>query len=279
MEYIYEDLLTESPRIKLTIDGQTLEGPMFKANGIINYSKSEKAALGAWEMHLGAGHKHFAYREEHEGNEWRDDVYMNGELIRQDICISTDAGSAIVDQLEAGWDGFIPDYRTRNSNLVSEFSPVRPPYTNDSISFYEQNPPSDALKSQFELDYEAYLPWYGLKFDKVDTSNVSIKVVLPSGEMHRAHSDIATKIENKIPVWGNHFFAVIYNSDNEMNENVDVYFHASYDRVQEWAEPDLTMPHSDSSYNDNLWIWGAVYNTTSDEITHLKSYIRYYAEN
>jgi hypothetical protein len=279
MEYTYENIHTENPRIYLTIDGKTVEAPMLYTDGGIDFTKSKKAVLGSWEMHLGAGHKHFAYRQEHEGNEWRDDVYMNGQLIRQDINISTDAGSAIVDQLEAGWDGFIPNYRTRSSNLVSEFSPVRPPYTNDSISFYEQNPPSDALISQFELDYESYLPWYGLKFDKVDNSNVSIKVVLQSGEMHRAHADIAEKIESKIPVWGNHFFAVIYNSDNEMNENVDVYFHASYDVVREWAEPGLRMPHTENSYNDNLWIWGAVYNTTSNEITHLKSYIRYYEED
>lgn len=276
MKYTYSDLTSPSATITAEKDGLTATGPVYLKNGTIDYDKSEKAILGAWEMLVGAGYKHFTYRNHNEGKKWRDDVYMNGQLIRQDINISTDAGSAIVDQLEAGWDGFIPNYRTRSSNLVSEFSPVRPPYTNDSISFYEQNPPSDALISQFELDYESYLPWYGLKFDKVDTSNVSIKVVLQSGEMHRAHADIAEKIESKIPVWGNHFFAVIYNSDNEMNENVDVYFHASYDVVKAWAEPNLRISHTDNSYNNNLWIWGAVYNTTSNEITHLKSYIRYY---
>lgn len=279
MEYTYSDLTSPSATITIEKDGTTTTGPVYFKNGTIDHDKSEKAVLGAWEMTGGAGYKHFAYREEHEGNKWRDDVYMNGQLVRQDINISTDAGSAIVDQLEAGWDGFIPNYRTRSSNLVSEFSPARPPYTNDSISFYEQNLPSGDLISQFRLGYETYLPWYGLKFDKVDTSNVSIKVVLESGEMHRAHADIAEKIESKIPVWGNHFFAVIYNSDSKMNENIDVYFYASYDVVRDWAEPDLRMPHTDDSYNDNLWIWGAVYNTTSNEITHLKSYIRYYEED
>ena len=269
----------QHPIIRITDDnGSFSEKQMLYTDGELDNDKSQRSVLADYEMTIGQGKTHLDYFFANLGKVWRDDVYMAGTLTRQDISISTDEGSAIVDKLEAGWDGFVPDYRTRDTNLVSEFTPLRAPYVNDSISFYEQNPPSEELITQYGLPYETYLPWYGLKFDKV-TNSVAMKAVLPFFEMHNAHSDIATKIEKEIPVCGNHFFAVIYNTEKELNSNVDVYFYASHDTVSDWINTknqNIAIPYTDTSLNDNLWVWGAVYNTELNKITHLKAYIRYY---
>ncbi len=294
MEYTYKNLGGESipadenlPRPKYPIirvtdkNGSFSEKQMVYTDNALDFDKSQRSVLADYEMAIGQGKTHMDYTFANLGKVWRDDVYMAGELARQDISISTDEGSSIVDKLEAGWDGFVPDYRTRNINLVSEFTPLRAPYVNNSISFYEQNSPSEELITQYGLPYETYLPWYGLKFDKV-TNSVAMKAVLPFVEMHRVHSDIATKIEKLIPVCGNHFFAVIYNTEKKINSNIDVYFYASHDTVSNWINtknPDMALPYTDTSLNDKLWIWGAVYNTELNKLTHLKAYIRYYLED
>tara|TARA_B100001093_G_scaffold67800_1_gene57877 strand:- start:5405 stop:6283 length:879 start_codon:yes stop_codon:yes gene_type:complete len=269
----------QRPKIKITDDnGNFAESPMVYTNEAIDYIKSKKVVLSAYESTTGQGKVHDDYRNANQDKVWRDDVYMAGSLSRQDISISTTEGSEIVDKLEAGWADFIPNYKLQNVNLVSEFIPLRPPYVNNSISFYDMNLPTDDLKEKFGFEYNEYLNWYGLKFDKT-TLEVTMKAVLPMGEMQRAHPTIASNIEQLIPVYGNHFFAVMHNQSKEMNPNVDVYFQVSHENGSQWCrDMELAIPYTDESLNSKLWIWGAVYNTEMKKITHVKAYIRNYLE-
>ena len=290
MEYQYIDkdpILTHSdnmnipsarhPIIKLVIDeNNSVERPMIYTENVLDDIKSRKAVLSDYEMLIGQGKIFHEYRDTNTDKAYRDDVYMADIICRQDYSITTSEGSAIVDKLEADWTDFIPDYKNRDDNVVSEFTPLRPPYVNNSISYYDMNFPSDDLKSEYGLTYTNYMPWYGLKFDKT-TSSVAMKVVITLSEMQTAHSDIASRMEELIPIYGNHFYAVIYNSSKEMNGNIDVYFNASYNVVEKWIEgTHLTIPYTDEDLTPKLWLWGAVYNTELDKITHLKAYIRNY---
>lgn len=265
--------------ITLTDDsGNVIERPMLYTNDALDVVKSKKAALCDYEDAYGQGYKLLTLLQENVDKGTRDDVYMAGSRVRQDWSIDTDEGSTIVDKLEADWEDYVSDYKSTDSNLVSEFEPVRVPYKNPSISFYEMGEPSDTIKSNFGIDYEKTMPWYGLKFDKV-TKEVVMKVVLQKEEMQESHSEVTNEIEQLIPVYGNHFFAVIYNSSKEMNPNIDVYFKLNYADGSQWCKDmDMAIPYTDESLNSNLLYWGAVYNTEMKKITHVKAYIRNYIE-
>ena len=207
-----------------------------------------------------------------------DDVYMSGSIGRKDYSVTTDEGIAIVEKLEALWPGFIPNYRANVNNLVSEFTALRAPYVNPSISYYDMEEPSSALRTTYSLPYETYKNWYGLKFDTV-TTEVLIKVVISKEEMLRAHPEICNAIEASIPIYGNHFFALIYNSDGELDPNIDVYFNTYYEIAKGWIDSlGLTMPYTDRSLDPKIAFWAGVYNTTTANFVHAKAYIRNYIE-
>ena len=130
-----------------------------------------KLAVNRYESQYGQIKTSTLNTESNIGKSVRDDVYMAGSIARKDYSIDTNEGSALVDELEAGWDGFIPDFRRDNKNLVSEFTPMRLPYINNSISYYDMQEPTSELKTYFNLPYTICLPFHGLKFDKT-TSDV-----------------------------------------------------------------------------------------------------------
>ena len=267
------------PIITLSDDsGNVIERPMIYSGDTWDFIKSRKAALCDYEEAYGQGYKLLTLEQENADKGSRDDVYMAGSRVRQDWSINTTEGSTIVDKLEADWEDYVSEYNSTDGNLVSELEPIRAPYKNPSISFYEMGEPSDTIKSNFGIDYEKTMPLYGLKFDKV-TKEVVMKVVLQKEEMQDSQSEVTNEIEQLIPVYGNHFFAVIYNSSKEMNPNVDVYFKLNYaDGLQWCTDMELAIPYTDESLNSNLLYWGAVYNTEMKKITHVKAYIRNYIE-
>lgn len=248
-------------------------------DGAINWDLTTKLAVNLYESQYGQIKTSNLNTDSNIGKSVRDDVYMSGSIARRDYSIDTDEGSALVDDLEAGWDGFIPDFRRDNKNLVSEFTPMRPPYINDSISYYDMQVPTGELKTHFSLPYNTYLPFHGLKFDKT-TSDVVIKVMLTPNEMYIHHPDLCKNIDKIIPSVGSHFFGVIYNSSGEMNPLVDVYFTVSYTIGSRWcASIGSAVPYTDESLNDKLSYWGGVYNTDMEKITHVKAYITNYLED
>lgn len=248
----------------------------------VDWNLTKKLAINSYDNQYGQIRTANLNTTSNAGKSVRDDVYMAGSIARRDYSIDTVEGSALVDELEAGWEDFIPDYRRNNKNLVSEFTPMRPPYINNSISYYDMQVPTDELKTHFSLPYNVYLPFHGLKFDKT-TSDVVIKAMIPQSEMNAQHPDLCKAIENIIPTIGSHFFGIIYNSSGEMSPLVDVYFTASYEIVsQQWCNNtviDLAVPYTDETLHPKLSYWGAVYNSDFDRITHLKAYITHYLDD
>lgn len=247
----------------------------FKNDGTVDETLSESLALKAYHQEVGSVKTQLERYQGLEGK-IRDKAYMNGALARTDYAVTTDEGKAIVDKLKATWPDEVTSYDNNPINLVSEYTAQRPPYTNDSISFYEFTEASDSIKATFSANYEEYKHWYGLKFDTV-TEDVLAKFVIPSKEMERVDGIVWLDIKNKLPICSYEFFARIHDKSGNVDENVDVYFHADASIVKAWCdENSYTFPYdvSDTSIEPQLFIWGCVYNTTAKELTHIKAYAR-----
>jgi hypothetical protein len=190
--------------------------------------------------------------------------------------VGTTEGQAIVAKLEETWADEVSSYTTNSENIVSEYTASRPPYTNNIISFYNFEEPSDAIKTTFNATYEQYNHWYGLKFDTV-TESVLAKFVIPAKEMERVDPTVYTAVSNHLPISSYHFYARIHDKSNNVNENIDVYFMADPVFVGAWCtENSYIFPYdiTDLTIAPKLLIWGCVYNTVSGEITHVKAYTR-----
>lgn len=211
-------------------------------------------------------------------NNWRDDVYMDNTISRVEYTIGKTEGQAIVDLLEATWPDEVSDYNSHPDNSVSEFTPSRQPYANNSISWYDfSGEPSASQKSAYSLSYSAYMPWYGLKFDRV-TEEVKLKAVVTRDGLLSMYPNALDNIT--LPeIWDMPFFARIHSKDGSVDERIDVYQNCPKSIMKEWCEDNsVTFPYdeTDTSITDNLVCWGIVYNVTTGNIEHVKAYKRTY---
>lgn len=245
-------------------------------DGEVNETISEKKALKAYQ-HATTVRNQIDHALTVDGSTAKDVTYMNGSAARTDYAVGTTEGQAIVTQLETTWPDEVSSYSDNPLNLVAEYSPTRPPYTNDSISFYHFEAPSNSIKTTFNANYEKYNNWYGLKFDKV-TEDVLAKFVIPSEEMERVDIDTWNEVNDKLPSSSHyHFYARIHDKSNNINENIDVYFQADPSDMKAWCtENSYTFPYdnTDASIAPLLTIWGCVYNTSTKVISHVKAYTR-----
>ena len=262
---------------ELFVDNIRLEIPsILNDNSTVNLNKSENKALITYQENLGIIKSQLEYIGTVTESAARDDIYMNGVLARHDYAVGTTQGQAIVAKLEETWADEVSSYTTHSKNLVAEYPANRPPYVNDSISFYNFEEPSDAIKTTFNATYEQYNHWYGLKFDTV-TESVLAKFVIPAKEMERVDPTVYNAVSNHLPISSYHFYARIHDKSNNVNENIDVYFMADPVFVGAWCtENSYIFPYdiTDLTIAPKLLIWGCVYNTVSGEITHVKAYTR-----
>lgn len=198
----------------------------------------------------------------------RDDVYVNGEIVRRDYMFGTLEGGVVLDELKAEFSEYGPFGRSR-FNLVGRFDGYRLPYTNPSISWYDYDAyPSEALQLAFGTSYQqAKLKnWYGLKFDLV-TKTAQLKVVVNEydGEKPELPVDSA-------------FFAITHAQDGTSSDYIDAYVQASPAVIQEFcATKGLQYPLLPTTPDDcdEVIFWGFVFNRTTLEYVLVKGYARY----
>jgi hypothetical protein len=245
--------------------------------GEIDEMLTERKALKAYHETIGSVNSQMERVKTINTSQVMDTTYMGGSSARVDYAVGTTQGQAIVTKLEATWPDEVASYDNNNQNLVSEYTAARPPYDNNPcISFYNFDEPTNTIKTAFNATYEEYKSWYGLKFDTV-TETVLAKFVIPDEEMKNADIDTWQEIHDLLPVCSYTFFARIHDKDENIDENVDVYFQADAIVMQEWCTANsYTFPYDtdDDTIEPILFIWGCVYNTTSKEITHVKAYTR-----
>lgn len=205
-----------------------------------------------------------------------DSLWMGGSKIRTDYNIASTEGQRIKGILDSRFSGRA--YDGTSLNLVSEFTPNRPPYVNNSISWYDMQAMSDSLKTSYSCSYTKYMDWYGMKFD-LTTDNILLKVVV-SAEDSLAKSMTANanipKFKNRIGE-DHSYFAFIHDSSGNIDVNADYYICCSDIHIKEFCDANsLTFPYdySDKSLRDKIWTWGVVFNRTTGEPTHVKAYER-----
>ena len=66
----------------------------------------------------------------------RDDIYVNGEIVRRDYTLGTLEGLALLKELRAKFPEYRPFGRSR-FNMVGKYDGYREPYVNTSISWYD----------------------------------------------------------------------------------------------------------------------------------------------
>lgn len=245
-------------------NGHYYELPViYKADGTEDHDKIADAVVHAHEFTQLQERQ--ASAEISLGDAIRDDVYMGGVLQRHDYSIEHPEGRKIADRLVSLFPN--EPYLEEAGNLLGSYDVLREPYKNDSISLYHFDYPSDSLLAQYGLPSTTdrqYRPWYGRKFDLV-TKEVMLKVVLPDNE----------QIPEEIPRLGvGSFFAKIYHAGGTSEPMIDCYGFGSSALIRRFCNKhNLQYPLADE-FEDKAWIWGAVYNLETKEISHMKGYIR-----
>lgn len=206
-----------------------------------------------------------------------DGLWMNGSLVRTDYNIASTEGQRIKAILDNKFPG--RSYDSNSLNLVSEFSPNRPPYTNNSISWYHMDTMPDSVKTDYSLPYTKYMDWYGMKFD-LTTNEVLLKVVLEL-EDPQAQSLISEAKPNFPRLDSrsseNSYIALIHESDGTVTDQVDFFLCCSDIFIKEFCDANsLTFPYdySNKTLRDKIWTWGIVFNRTTGNPIHVKAYER-----
>lgn len=198
----------------------------------------------------------------------RDDIYVNGEIVRRDYTLGTLEGIALLKELRAEFPEYRPFGRSR-LNMIGKYDGYREPYVNTSISWYDYDAyPSEALQLAFGTSYQqtTLKNWYGLKFDLV-TKTVLLKVVVNEYDGWRP----------ELPV-DSAFFAITHAQDGTSSDYIDAYVQASPAVIQEFCVtkglqyPLLPTTHDDC---DEVIFWGVVFNKTTMEYGPIKGYARY----
>jgi len=258
-------------------DGNLVEvGSKLNADNSVNETLSKKLAEGVYYQTrtVQTQVNHIASIN---ATQVKDTTYLNGSATRTDYAVGTAPGQAIVATLNDDFSGEVTSFDNNTNNLVGEYTAQRPPYNvNNNISFYNFDAPTDTIKNSFGATYQEYKKWYGLKFDTV-TNDVLAKFVIPESEMKRVDVDTYNEINALLPPHSYQFYARIHDKSSNINENVDVYFQADPSVMKSWCTTNsYTFPYdtTDNTIEPLLFIWGCVYNTTSETITHVKAYAR-----
>ena len=210
-----------------------------------------------------------------------DKVWMNGSLARTDYSITSTDGQRIKGILDTNFSG--RNYARDNRNLVSEFTPNREPYENNSVSWYDMQAIPDSLKTQYSVNYNEYTDWYGMKFD-LTTNRILLKVVIELDDpvaqelIEKARPNFPTQERE---VWNKtlqiNYIALIHEPDGTVTNQVDFFLNCSDIRIKEFCDANsLTFPYdySDKSLRDRIWTWGIVFNRTTGAPIHVKAYER-----
>ena len=258
-------------------DGSLVEvGSKLNADNSVNETLSKKLAEGVYYS-TRTVQTQIERTLSVDATQVKDTTYLNGSATRTDYAVGTAPGQAIVATLNDDFSGEVTSFDNNTMNLVGEYTAQRPPYNiNNSISFYNFDVPTDTIKNSFGATYQEYKKWYGLKFDTV-TNDVLAKFVIPESEMKRVDVDTYNEINALLPPHSYQFYARIHDKSSNINENVDVYFQADPSVMKSWCTTNsYTFPYdtTDNTIEPLLFIWGCVYNTTSETITHVKAYAR-----
>jgi len=204
----------------------------------------------------------------------RDDVYVGGEVVRQDHSLGTPEGQAILDELKNEFpDLDIVDFESDKYNCFGKFDGYREPYKNASISFYDPNAElTDSINSHFNLPSSVpHFAFYGLKFDLV-TKDIGIKLVFDKYE--DTLPELPVSISPILPT----YYSVNYSKEGLLGDWVSVFIPATPKRILDFCDLHgikYPLPPTTHTECDLVITWGFVFNRHNLEYGPLKGYARY----
>tara|TARA_R110002153_G_scaffold133779_1_gene282785 strand:+ start:549 stop:1385 length:837 start_codon:yes stop_codon:yes gene_type:complete len=205
---------------------------------------------------------------------FRDHVYMDGEIKRTDFSADRPEALAAIESLIAVFPEYTVDHLTRNpKNVIGEYGNYRPPYSNNSISFYDFTKPAEATLEAYGCTVETYgddlLQWHGIKHD-MSTLTKSAKFVFTQNYGAYIQNEPAS-----LPRYLKVFYAKIHNSDGTVSPWVDIYLISTINAMRKWcSENGLTFPLPDD-ITEQPWCFAVVYNDETGEMNCVKAYIRH----
>lgn len=205
---------------------------------------------------------------------FRDEVYMNGEVKRIDYSCDRPESLTEINRLVAAFPEYTVEQLTAEAqNVIGQYGAYRPPYNDNSISLYDFTTPSAETLAAYGCDADTYgddlLHWHGIKHDLTNLTKTAKFVFTQS------HGTYLNNLPELMPPNRMAFYARIHNADGTVEPWVDVYIVSTFNYMREWCEEhSLTFPLPDD-VTDQPWCFSVVYNDDTGEIANVKAYIRH----
>lgn len=205
---------------------------------------------------------------------FRDEVYMNGEVKRTDYSCDRPEALTEINRLVAAFPEYTVEQLTAEAqNVIGQYGAYRPPYNDNSISLYDFTTPSAETLAAYGCDADTYgddlLNWHGIKHDLTNLTKTAKFVFTQS------HGTYLSNAPTSLPTNRSIFFARIHNADGTIEPWVDVYLVSTINYMREWCEEhSLTFPLPDD-VTDQPWCFSVVYNDDTGEMINVKAYIRH----
>lgn len=205
---------------------------------------------------------------------FRDEVYMNGEVKRTDYsCDRSEALTEINRLVEAFPEYTVEQLTSEAQNVIGQYGAYRPPYNDNSISFYDFTTPTAQTLAAYGCTTDTYgddlLHWHGIKHDLTNLTKTA-KFVFTQD-----HGTYLSNTPSSLPTNRSIFFARIHNTDGTIEPWVDVYIISTINYMRDWCSANsLTFPLPDDATNQP-WCFSVVYNDTTGEMANVKAYIRH----
>lgn len=229
------------------------------------------------------------YSQLQQGLDPYDEVWMDGKLYRFDYTQNSKEGRQILLNIKNEFPDETSLDDSIESNTVGQYTSDRKDYPNETFMYYNFQKVSDSLIDRFGLEYTNYevfgegngTYWYGLKFDRT-TEDVKCKIVLPFSEISE---EIRNEIFEIIPPAYVHrdqiYFAKIHDENKEVSSEIDMFFITIPAVVNNICEAEgLTYPfgkyQENQNLEENIMLWGAVYDTETKKVKHIKGYARFF---
>lgn len=198
-----------------------------------------------------------------------DHVYVNGEMVREDVSVVLPEAAPVLALLRENFPDSTINYESIPNNVIGMYNSYRPPYTDESISWYEMTKPSKELLQSYGITENMYpdiYNWYALKHNLV-TKEIMLKVVFKGNSLDRTALPEIPNVENG-------FFARIHRIDGSVEPYLDCYFSSAENIVIEYCQK-YNIPYTSVADKPGYtWIYGVTFNYDTKEIITVKNYKR-----
>jgi len=210
-----------------------------------------------------------AFSANPEAAKIHDHVYVNGVMVREDISISIPEAAPVLALLKENFPDSDVDFESVSTNFIGTYDGYRPPYTNESISWYEMAFPSKELLAKYQVTEEMYPDmycWYGLKHNIV-TKEIMLKVVFKGTSLDASLLPVIPNIENA-------FFARLHRIDGTVEPYIDCYCTVPENQIIDFCAHHNIPYTSVEDKPGFTWTYGITFNYDTKEIITVKAYRR-----